>query len=360
MVIVIPNSKKQVDFVSLTSINYGLARVGGPVVAFKPGVILNLKDQEKICISGHGGIGSIEYVPAQTYANVLADPIHGCKTTLKQLIFTCCYAGLRNKEMTGTSVIEIFAETLQIPDLLIRGALGPSIKSNVLGEHYRVIKDNSDAFYDSWFGNTSQQIQSSELEKTKDDKLMDPKTKWNKKMDLDTLMAKGQKDNKPYIEYKAQKYSDRSKDFFVSFVAELEKKGKLLDTQASMATAMWDGAQVTYEKPQESSDKCYITTATVRSLGLPDDCATLTTLRHFRDEVLLKSPSGRSEVAAYYATAPAIVSVIDRLADARAIYRRIYEEFLAPAVRAVQELRFSDAYASYRRLVHETRERFLS
>jgi hypothetical protein len=173
-------------------------------------------------------------------------------------------------------------------------------------------------------------------------------------------MTQGPRDGKPYIEYKAQKYSDPSKDFFVSFVAELEKKGKLLDTQASMATATWDGYQVVYDKPQTSSSKCYITTATVNSLGLPDDCATLTTLRHFRDEVLLKSPSGRSEVAAYYATAPAIVSVIDRLPDARAIYRRIYEEHLAPAVQAVQEVRFSNVYASYRRLVHEARERFLS
>ena len=67
-----------------------------------------------------------------------------------------------------------------------------------------------------------------------------------------------------------------------------------------------------------------------KALGLPDDCEALTTLRRFRDEVMLKSHSGRRDVAKYYATAPAVVATIDRLPNAPAIYRSIYGEYLSP------------------------------
>jgi hypothetical protein len=127
-----------------------------------------------------------------------------------------------------------------------------------------------------------------------------------------------------------------------------------------MATATWDGTKLVYERPEAKKDEsCYITTATVGSLGLPDDCEALTTLRRFRDEVMLTFPSGRREVAEYYKTAPAIVAAINRRPEAPAIYRSIFNESLAPAVTAVQEGRYAAAYALYRQLVHESRDRFL-
>ena len=96
---------------------------------------------------------------------------------------------------------------------------------------------------------------------------------------------------------------------------------------------------------------CYLTTAACRTLGLPDDCTELQTLRRFRDEVLLPDSAGRREVAAYYETAPRIVSAIDRRADAAAIYRRIFADTIRPAVAAIQGGDMPRAYDLYRSMV---------
>jgi len=80
---------------------------------------------------------------------------------------------------------------------------------------------------------------------------------------------------------------------------------------------------------------CYITSATCRRRGLPDDCAELTLLRRFRDTVLLADPAGRAAVAEYYAAAPAVVAAIDARTDANAVYDRLYVRLILPAVAAV-------------------------
>ncbi|WP_426164127.1 CFI-box-CTERM domain-containing protein [Sandarakinorhabdus sp. DWP1-3-1] len=94
--------------------------------------------------------------------------------------------------------------------------------------------------------------------------------------------------------------------------------------------------------------KCYITTATCAAMGLADDCAELQALRRYRDEVMLATPSGAAAVAAYYAEAPAIVAAIDRLPDAAEHYRRLYDDFIAPAAAAAMAGDNDRAEALYR------------
>jgi hypothetical protein len=148
-------------------------------------------------------------------------------------------------------------------------------------------------------------------------------------------------------------------DFFKNFENRLQADGLLLDSHHNMRTVYWDGKKVVTEEPPKSGSRwCYITTATAAALGLPDDCAELTVLRHFRDEVLLRCPPGRRDVQEYYATAPAILAAIDRLPDAGAVYRHLYRQNIAPAVAAVRAGRHADAYAIYRRLVGEARDRY--
>jgi len=353
MVIAMPNSNSEVDFVILTSINYALARVGGPVVAYSKSKTIDLTGEIQVCICGHGNIGTIEGQPAQDFADMLADPSHGCTSTLKQLILTCCYAGVRDRNKVGTSTIDIIAKRLKIKDLPIQGALGPSIKANVLGEPFRVI--NETVAKGKKTGREGGTIQEDMLMATGNAKLADLTTGENRKLQwakIENKMNSGKvKDGKPYIEYKAQKYADMSEEFYKKFVKQLDKEGLLLKKNQTMAVVHWDGTQVVDGVPGNDNGTrccCYITTATVGALGLPDDCEVLTTLRRFRDEVMLKSHSGRRDVAEYYATAPAVVATIDRLPDAPAIYRSIYGEYLAPAVAAVHEGRFSEAYAQYR------------
>ncbi len=105
--------------------------------------------------------------------------------------------------------------------------------------------------------------------------------------------------------------------------------------------------------------RCYITTATCEMLGLPDDCIELTTLRFFRDEILLASPDGKRDVEEYYRTADVIVERIDTQIDAHLVYQEIYRKSIRPAVQAVQMQEYDKAYTIYRGLVEELKDRYL-
>jgi hypothetical protein len=386
MVIVTPakvsSGVHEVDFVVLTSINYGLARVGGPVKRFHSN--MTVRGEKKVCICGHGGVGTIEGKPARKFADLLNHSTLGCKATLRELIITCCYAGVRanGDQDVGTSVIDIFAQTLQIPGLRIQGALGPSIKTTALGTAFQVV--NPDATKVKKAVDTQNQMlqqagqqlvnqgkttNQGNPAKQHDDPLFDRNTGGSRKLSWEKIDSKmdgsttwhgaGNHPGMDYIQYKAQKHSDYSTDFFQNFVNRLQHDGLLLDSHHNMRTVYWDGNTVVTEKPPKSGNRwCYITTATAAALGLPDDCAELTVLRRFRDEVLLRCPSGRRDVQEYYATAPAIVAAIDRLPEAGAIYRHLYRQSIAPAVAAVRAGRHADAYAIYRRLVGEAHDRY--
>jgi hypothetical protein len=362
--------KHQVDFVVLTTINYCLARVGMPVVQFSE--TMDVSGQQQVAICGHGNIGTIEGNDGQKFADVLAHPTRGCKGTLKKLIVTSCYAGVRKNHdsAVGTAVIDIFAQTLKIKGVRIQGALGPSIKANVLGEHFRVVNAPNETSL-----KRARKVQKEELVKadqelaklgklTKhgENPLFDQTTQGNRKMSWEKIQARmekgDQKDGKDYIEYKAAKYANLSENFFQNFETRMENEGLLLDGQ-NMRTVYWNGSKVvTVPPPKQGNKCCYITTATLAALGLPDDCAELTVLRRFRDEVLLTTAAGRGAVQEYYATAPGIVAAINRLPDAAAVYHRLFDQAIAPAVAAVRAGRYPEAYAIYQRLVREARARY--
>jgi hypothetical protein len=130
---------------------------------------------------------------------------------------------------------------------------------------------------------------------------------------------------------------------------------------ASPLKDSWYEAPERYRKlsfTHRKKERCYITTAVCGSLGLPDDCEALSRMRAFRDEVLLHSPQGRRDVAAYYATAPAIVAAIDRSADPSAAYRALHERWLEPAVGALREGRDAAAHGLYGSMVAAARSRY--
>ena len=105
---------------------------------------------------------------------------------------------------------------------------------------------------------------------------------------------------------------------------------------------------------------CFITTATCSTLGLPDDNTWLNTLRWYRDEILLKSPQGREDVATYYVMAPKIVTAIEQVHRPMDIYIRIFEESLKPAVRAIHAGRHDQAYRLYKNMVNQLADRYLN
>lgn len=95
---------------------------------------------------------------------------------------------------------------------------------------------------------------------------------------------------------------------------------------------------------------CFLTTAAVDMLGLPDDCWELATLRTFRDGWLTKQPGGAEQIAEYYARAPAIAA---RLAEDPQRLSRLYLTHILPSAIAARLGLNSLARALYVGMMHK-------
>ena len=82
---------------------------------------------------------------------------------------------------------------------------------------------------------------------------------------------------------------------------------------------------------------CYITTATCEEYGKSDNCYELTMFRSFRDTWLRKQPDGEQLIKRYYATAPALVKLINKQPNRRAIYRHLNEAYLSKCLRYIED-----------------------
>ena len=105
---------------------------------------------------------------------------------------------------------------------------------------------------------------------------------------------------------------------------------------------------------------CYITTAVCRSLGKPDDCYELTALRRYRDDYLLMSDGGRKLVEEYYNIAPTIVKRINREKNADEIYRGIWNDYLSPCIRLIEEGRNEECRDVYSQMVRRLEKDYMT
>lgn len=93
-------------------------------------------------------------------------------------------------------------------------------------------------------------------------------------------MSKSPKDSKgPVVKTGPTKGQNRSRTKEGSWRAKRSDAGKSRSSKSSSGSG---------------KKGCFITTAACELRGLPDDCRELTTLRRFRDEVLLSSQEGRT------------------------------------------------------------------
>jgi hypothetical protein len=113
------------------------------------------------------------------------------------------------------------------------------------------------------------------------------------------------------------------------------------------------------EKPEEKKSDCFITSAVCRSFAKPDDCYELSLFRRFRDGWLTGQPEGPALIERYYRTAPAIVAAIDRSPDRDAVYRRIWDAYLAPCLCAIENGRLEDCKQQYIGMVETLGEEYL-
>ncbi|NVE94806.1 CFI-box-CTERM domain-containing protein [Altererythrobacter lutimaris] len=93
---------------------------------------------------------------------------------------------------------------------------------------------------------------------------------------------------------------------------------------------------------------CFLTTAAVEMLGLPDDCWELEQLRNFRDGWLLKQPGGSEQVSEYYSRAP---NIANKLRSDPQRLAKLYLSHILPAAIAVRFGLNTCARALYTRMM---------
>ena len=124
----------------------------------------------------------------------------------------------------------------------------------------------------------------------------------------------------------------------------------------------YKSALSTYEGIRDGCTRgmfCYSTTAVCRSLDKPDDCYELTALRQYRDEYLLSFESGKSLVEEYYNIAPTIVKRINRQKNAGEVYRGIWDRYLSPCIRLIEEDKKEECREVYSQMVRKLEKEYL-
>ena|ERR1700722_3929011 len=105
------------------------------------------------------------------------------------------------------------------------------------------------------------------------------------------------------------------------------------------------------------SGNCFITTACISSMQLPDDCYELQTLRAFRDSYVLKLPNGNYLIEKYYSIAPRIVRSINRNSNSKIIYDALFNE-IRTACELIEKGNNKAAFLIYSKAVIRLSRRF--
>lgn len=103
---------------------------------------------------------------------------------------------------------------------------------------------------------------------------------------------------------------------------------------------------------------CYITTAVCETLGKGDDCYELTLLRHYRDYYLLSQTDGEEVINEYYNIAPTIVKRINKLSNSSEVYKSVWENYLNPCVKLIEEDKNLECKDVYYKMVRDLQKEY--
>ena len=100
-----------------------------------------------------------------------------------------------------------------------------------------------------------------------------------------------------------------------------------------------------------SGSCCFITTATLTSLGKDDDCIELTAFRQFRDTYLKNK--FEDEIQEYYRIAPPICKKIDEQTNSKEIYLNLYDEYISKGYALLLENKSEEAHILYKQMIKD-------
>jgi hypothetical protein len=108
----------------------------------------------------------------------------------------------------------------------------------------------------------------------------------------------------------------------------------------------------------EEKSGCFITTACIKTKGLPDNCQELNELRQFRDEYVRNLPNGTQLIHEYYNIAPQIVAGINSSEDLMKVYEGLYEK-LVTNLELIRSGKKGEALRNGLEIINELRENYL-
>jgi hypothetical protein len=105
-------------------------------------------------------------------------------------------------------------------------------------------------------------------------------------------------------------------------------------------------AVINPKNKSEEESNCFLTTSCVKYFGLNDNCYELETLRHFRDQYLLKSLEGKELVGQYYNMAPSLVKKLESSEQRHELFKIIFSE-IQSSCRAIDKKEYIKATEIY-------------
>jgi len=104
---------------------------------------------------------------------------------------------------------------------------------------------------------------------------------------------------------------------------------------------------------------CYLTTACVEAMQLPDDCHELQTLRNFRDGYVSGTLAGRELIKEYYNIAPRIIEAVNSTGNGPGIFMNLYSE-ISEIVSLIDKNKPAEAYQSYCDMTLRLKKKYLT
>lgn len=108
----------------------------------------------------------------------------------------------------------------------------------------------------------------------------------------------------------------------------------------------------------KNATRCFITTAVCMTLGKPDICEELSTMRMFRDSWLCNQSDGPALIEEYYIVAPRIVDAINCKENRKSIFEAIYREYILPCVENAKAGNFSASKQIYVQMVNSLKAQY--
>ncbi len=105
------------------------------------------------------------------------------------------------------------------------------------------------------------------------------------------------------------------------------------------------------------ASKCFISSATMLTLGKSDTCEELQLLRTYRDNILRKERGGERLIREYYSVAPQMVDAIEKRKDSNKLYEDIWNNHLRNIVQEIRRGHYAKAKKSYISMVKSLREK---